>query len=407
MKKHKFVFLTTAILFAAVIAGSFLAVFLSYRISAESEYSKIEFEKLQVSDPNFIEGKKYIIPGNPGYNVDTKRVLGIQSFRLPLTQSNQVINPTPEYTFTGGLTIEQLKEFLQTQLTLVLTEIAKDTDAALLEGLALENIALGQEDEFTAQANLINIGYAEVFMSNCNFYNELPITYNLTTKNYILTNTAEFKANLCAKYVPPTVPEEATCTDCTLYPADKLHRLRADYAIEVINADGVPGAQRFAVIAYSDLLDLYSAATNAGYNMRLTSAYRSYTDQQNVYEVWVQYEMGFGKSRAQAESDANSYSALPGFSEHQLGTTADISSLDCIGIETMCYSNEVFWQWLKENAHNYGFVMSYAPGKDNVTGYIYEPWHYRWIGVELATEFKHKYESRSYLAEFLRNKKLY
>lgn len=405
--KIKVFFLIISLFFASIITGGFTAVFFNDHIAADIQYSKIEYAKLQVDDPNFVSDKKYIVTGQDGYNLDTTQVLGIQGFRLPLTQSNKTINPSNEYTFKGGLSTEKLKEILAGKLAILIDSFKNDTDNSLLHGLSLENVNFTDDSEHVVTSGLLNIGGAEVFMDNCNFYNTLSIVYNFNTKDYKFVDTDKFKERLCAEYVQPSNFEEASCADCTFYPADKFHKLKAEYAIEVINADAIPGGQRFSKTAYNDLLNLYSAATQAGHKMRLTSAYRSYTDQHQVYEAWVQYEMGFGKSRQQAESDANSYSALPGFSEHQLGTTADISSLDCIGIETVCYANEIFWPWLAQNAHNYGFVMSYPMAKDHLTGYIHEPWHYRWIGIELAKEFKEKYENRSYLAEFLRNKKLY
>jgi len=83
-----------------------------------------------------------------------------------------------------------------------------------------------------------------------------------------------------------------------------------------------------------------------------------------------------------------------------------MNALECAAFGTYCDSNQKLWNWLKDNAHLYGFAISYPENKQNVTGYVYEPWHYRWIGKEFAKEFKET-GSTSYLAEFLRNKELF
>ena len=84
------------------------------------------------------------------------------------------------------------------------------------------------------------------------------------------------------------------------------------------------------------------------------------------------------------EKEADKYSARPGYSEHQTGLAIDVST-GCIGyrlLETFANTNE--GKWLAENAHNYGFVIRYPEDKTEITGYAYEPWHLRYVGIELA-----------------------
>ena len=403
-KVVRVIFALAALFTLSIIVGTFIGNELSYKVIPEFEYSPISYTTTTLTDSNFIEAKQYIVGGEEGKNIDITSSLVITDFKIPVASQNLLIEPINKYVFEGQLTTTKLKEYLTQELDGLFKDLKTSEK---YNNLAIENIKFEIQDSTLAVGDKLRIGTAEVFMGNCNFFNEFNVDYILSTKDYSISDIQSFEDNLCEKYSVPENPVITNCTNCTFYPVDKKHPLTQDYAIEVINADGIPGGQRFSKDAYGHLVDMYAAAVAAGHNMRLTSAYRSYTDQQEVYEGWVQYEMGFGKSRAQAESDANTYSALPGFSEHQLGTTADISSLDCIGIETVCAANERFWLWLKDHAHEYGFVMSYPFGKDEQTGYIHEPWHYRYIGIELATEYKTKYDGRSYLAEFLRNKKLY
>lgn len=401
-KTVRAVFALTVLIILSIIVGSFIGSELSYRVTPEYDYSPISYTTTTLIDPNFIEGKIYVAEGQDGSDLQVTKRLVIKDLKIQTSFETIHTDPINEVVFLGKLSKSEVIERLQDNLKNLFSE-----DKEKYQNLTIEDFSFNLSERTNLSSNTLSIGNIDVFMGNCNFYNSLKLNYLLSLKNYEFSGIPEFENSLCEKYKVPDEPFPTNCTDCTYYPVDKTHPLSRDYAIEVINADGIPGGQKFSKAAYGHLLDLYSAAVAAGHNMRLTSAYRSYTDQEEVYEAWVQYEMGFGKSRAQAESDANTYSALPGFSEHQLGTTADISSLDCIGIETVCVANESFWLWLKDHAHEYGFVMSYPFGKDELTGYIHEPWHYRFIGIELATEYKTKYYGRSYPAEFLRNKKLY
>ena len=119
------------------------------------------------------------------------------------------------------------------------------------------------------------------------------------------------------------------------------------------------------------LRDMWAAADKAGVQLTVTSAYRSYDTQVSTFNYWVELR---------GEAKAVTFSARPGQSEHQLGTTIDFN------IDTRAGKKQ--HDWLAKNAHNFGFAMSYPKGAENITGYIYEPWHYRYIGVAAAKEWK-------------------
>lgn len=111
----------------------------------------------------------------------------------------------------------------------------------------------------------------------------------------------------------------------------------------------------------------------------IASAYRSYNDQYNLFSYWVS-ELG--------ATEAEKISAKPGYSEHQLGTVVDFINKDSNYELTEKFAETKSYQWLINNAHNYGFVLSYPKDKENITGYKFEPWHWRYIGVNNAIEFK-------------------
>ena len=103
------------------------------------------------------------------------------------------------------------------------------------------------------------------------------------------------------------------------------------------------------------------------------SGYRSFELQTTLYNNYVAKE---------GQEAADRYSARPGFSEHQLGLVMDVNNID-----ESFESTEEF-KWLQANAHKYGFILRYPKGGEEITGYMYEPWHWRYIGTKIAGEFK-------------------
>ncbi len=116
---------------------------------------------------------------------------------------------------------------------------------------------------------------------------------------------------------------------------------------------------------------MQTAAKEAGLNIFIKSGFRSYQLQTEVYNNWV-------KLNGQARADT--YSARPGHSEHQSGLAMDINLIE------QEFANTEEFKWLQKNAYKYGFILRYPKEKESITGYIYEPWHYRYVGVSLAEE---------------------
>lgn len=129
--------------------------------------------------------------------------------------------------------------------------------------------------------------------------------------------------------------------------------------------------------AATALEQLFAAAKTDGLYLMLSSAFRSYGYQKGLYNRYVQQ---------QGQAVADTQSARPGYSEHQTGLAADIepASREC-EVE-QCFADLPEGQWVAQNAYKYGFVVRYQKDQDQVTGYIYEPWHLRYVGKELAQE---------------------
>ena len=154
--------------------------------------------------------------------------------------------------------------------------------------------------------------------------------------------------------------------------ADLLLR-RGDPSYTVLLVDDQSAAVRR--VAYDDLRQMRAAATTAGVTLVILSAYRSYARQQATFAYWVSVS---GYDRALEAS------ARPGHSEHQLGTSIDFGDGAAAPWEYADWALTPAGAWLRENAGAYGFVMSYPPGTAAVTCYKYEPWHYRWVGRDIA-----------------------
>lgn len=121
---------------------------------------------------------------------------------------------------------------------------------------------------------------------------------------------------------------------------------------------------------------LFNAAEQAGIEIFAVSGYRSYERQVDVFAA---------KANQVGEQAAATVVAVPGFSEHQTGLAMDISSRS-INLELIEKFEETKeGKWLAENAHKFGFILRYPKGKEEITGYQYEPWHFRYVGIEVAT----------------------
>lgn len=138
------------------------------------------------------------------------------------------------------------------------------------------------------------------------------------------------------------------------------------------------GDYRVRAVMIPDLTALLAAAADAGIELALQSAYRSYAYQAQTHQYWVDLN---GREAALATS------ARPGHSEHQLGTALDFRSLrgpPAWDLDDWALTPE--GAWMRDNAWRFGFAMSYPEGSKELTCYSYEPWHYRYLGRELTAE---------------------
>lgn len=148
---------------------------------------------------------------------------------------------------------------------------------------------------------------------------------------------------------------------------NKKHKLPSNFVPTLKSASG----GQLRPEAADALQALLNDATAAGVGMKVISSYRSYQTQVTTYQKWVNLQ-------GQAEADRGS--ARPGHSEHQTGLAVDLDDgSGCPLLE--CFGDTAAGKWLEANSHNYGFIIRYPAGKEALTGYQYEPWHLRFVGV--------------------------
>lgn len=165
------------------------------------------------------------------------------------------------------------------------------------------------------------------------------------------------------------------------------HPVADDYAPELVALGEYYGSEGMRVdqsclAALTEMIDACNASAGRAY---VLSAYRSVEYQQTLYDRKVNSYLSQGYTRADAEREAATIVAAPGTSEHHLGLAVDIIDADLWAL-TEAQADMPAQKWLMENCWRYGFILRYPADKQAVTGVIYEPWHYRYVGKETARE---------------------
>ena len=144
-------------------------------------------------------------------------------------------------------------------------------------------------------------------------------------------------------------------------------------------------------------MEMLDACRAAGLEPYVASAYRTHSDQIYLHNNKIQRLINEGYSEAEAKVLAGTVVAVPGTSEHELGLALDLVDYSYRNLDE-AQENTAVQKWLKENSWKYGFILRYPNDKSQITGIIYEPWHYRYVGKAAAKEI---YESGLCLEEYL------
>lgn len=179
---------------------------------------------------------------------------------------------------------------------------------------------------------------------------------------------------------------DSNLNDGNLILVNKFYHLKEDYTpSDLVSLSGNYNKgtnnkmRNEAALAFMEMVDAAKLDNIILYNM---SAFRSYDYQVNLYDRYIKRD---------GKEVADKYSARPGYSEHQSGLCSDLNNIS----DSFEGTDEAIW--LKNNAYKYGFILRFPKGKEDITGYKYEPWHYRYVGVSAA---KIIYEDNITLEEY-------
>ena len=211
-----------------------------------------------------------------------------------------------------------------------------------------------------SEFNIIDSNYIEKYYDRYISYKNKHSDYSddtiITYVNIGLDN--DFYSNMI----------DTDLSDGYLIICNKYHKLKEDYVPNLVSLSSYGGGQMEKVAA-EHFKQMSDDAKKEGVDIHNISGYRSYSTQKNLYNSYVNRD---GKTKA------DTYSARAGTSEHQTGLATDINSL------SVSFDKTDAFKWLSKNAFKYGFILRYPKGKEFITGYMYEPWHYRYVGIDVA-----------------------
>jgi len=179
---------------------------------------------------------------------------------------------------------------------------------------------------------------------------------------------------------------EALLNDPYMILVNRQNKVSSDY--EPMNLTNYAG-ERLNKTCADALKRMINDGKKAGYDYVLYSGYRTYNTQYNKYYNKIAYYKNQGYSEEKAIELTDQYYAQPGASEHHTGLAADVC-IPRIVNKYAClheaYGETPEFEWFSTHAHEYGFILRYGETQTEITGYNYEPWHYRYVGVDVATE---------------------
>ena len=179
--------------------------------------------------------------------------------------------------------------------------------------------------------------------------------------------------------VPEPIPELLTLVN-------PWNQVPEDWSVDLVT---LPNGLEIDKRCYDALMEMIDGCYDAGLTPVICSAYRTQDFQERLYNNKVSEWMEQGYGLEDAKAKAGRQVAVPGTSEHQLGLAVDIVDVNYQLLDTNQENTDV-QKWLLENSWRYGFILRYPTDKTDITGIVYEPWHYRYVGKEYAKDIYEK-----------------
>lgn len=172
--------------------------------------------------------------------------------------------------------------------------------------------------------------------------------------------------------------------DWRLVLINKQHSIPDDYTFTHGAINTIKGSMECDERIIDELLAMLKSAKGDGVTLAICSPYRDFEYQQMLFNRKIKRYMGMGMSYMEAYQLSSQAVTVPGVSEHQIGLALDIVTNSYLTLDEGFGETDA-GKWLAENSHKYGFILRYPKGKEYITGIEYEPWHFRYVGVEAAT----------------------
>ncbi len=251
------------------------------------------------------------------------------------------------------------------------------TETEILDILKLENSTI--DELLKKKYNRLNIKFIrQKYFLTKNLENYIQY-YNDHKDDKISHIVSMVNVSADNDYYDEDIVKKADISKNELMLVNKFHYLDNTYApndIVKVSNQFAYGDNEIKQVVYEKFRSMYHDAKKKGLSLIITSSYRDYNFQKKLWD---------GYAAQKGEEWADSVSARAGYSEHQTGYTLDIVTYNA----TMSnFENTDEFKWLQDNAHKYGFILRYPKDKEDITGYSYESWHYRYVGEETAKKIK-------------------
>ncbi|MCR4901714.1 MAG: M15 family metallopeptidase [Butyrivibrio sp.] len=256
----------------------------------------------------------------------------------------------------------------------VVDEIDMDENGTV-ETYSLEDLYISESDSSATELSSENSGDSEEDAVN-------SISYNAENSNDISSESSEDSDN-----------KKFSKDDWKIILVNKQHPIPDDYEFPLGDLNANMHCDQRII---SSLFDMFTAASADGVNLIICSPYRNRSRQEMLFANKIDYYMEAGFSYMDAYNLSSQAVTIPGSSEHQIGLAIDIIS-DTYSSLDENFGDTLAGKWLAENSYKYGFTLRYPAGKENITSIEYEPWHFRYVGVDAATVM---YEEGICLEEF-------
>lgn len=329
----------------------FIIFFISF-FSLPIVYTKLFLDGKSNGATKIIENEEKL--RNIGYSINDISFIVEDEMLLNYTLKNDYDAKILEYAKLENFNIEKLNDYYKYE---------NDNKEANKEDI-VKIVNLGINYEYSEKLmNLINQKY--FIKENINRY----MNYNNDSLEIVIRNV-----NCNLDYNFYTNLKKSNLDDGSLILVNKYYYLEKDYEpSNLVSVDYNYGEGVLTKETYEAFKKLSDAARSEGLYILSRSPYRSYATQ---YTLYNQYKANKG------ETWADNWSARAGHSEHQTGLALDVKTYSTANLNDFTYTRE--YQWMKQNAHHYGFILRYPEGKESITGYNAESWHYRYVGVTAA-----------------------